>query len=268
MTTLFKNLFLKQSFPILKSNALNNYSTRNYFTTFENVENSNTKENIPINSNNNYINEITLSPLQKKLFKNHFINNKSNIFHKIDKIEKITTLKSSKSYKNINQFKYINAKRIPTNKQIIKLIPKQIPISKAINAKDKHPQDSKKEKNLKISVSSRVFRTINMPDFIDYENNKYNFPRNNMSKKKKIPLNSKNISLKPKERFNLKEFDFGEQIGKGTFGEIYSVKWVKNNKHYAMKKEILYNIEDIEKRRNVCKIIKNFINNSKTIYIL
>ena len=57
-----------------------------------------------------------------------------------------------------------------------------------------------------------------------------------MSKKKKIPLNSKNISLKPKERFNLKEFDFGEQIGKGTFGEIYSVNWVKNNKHYAMKK--------------------------------
>ena len=259
MTTLFKNLFLKQNFSILKSNALNNNSTWNYCTTSENVENLNTKENIPINSNNNYLDEIILSPLQKKSYKNHFINNKSNLFHKIDKIEKITTLESSKSYNDINQIKLINIKRMPNNKRNIKFIPKQIPISKTIKEKEKHPQDSKKKKKLKNSISSRAFRTIKIPDYKNYESNKNNFPRNSISKKNKIPLNSKIICLKPKERLNLKEFDFGEQIGNGTFGEIYSVKWVKNNKHYAMKKEILYNIKDIEKRRNIYKIIKNFI---------
>ena len=62
----------------------------------------------------------------------------------------------------------------------------------------------------------------------------------------------------------MKEFQFGEQIGNGTFGKIYSVKWVKNNKYYAMKKEILYNIEEVEKRRNICNIMKNYIKNTNS----
>ena len=71
--------------------------------------------------------------------------------------------------------------------------------------------------------------------------------------------NTKIIYLEPKDLVNLKEFLFGEQIGKGTFGKIFSVKWKKNNKYYAMKKEILNEFEDVQKRKVNCKIIQNFI---------
>ena len=68
--------------------------------------------------------------------------------------------------------------------------------------------------------------------------------------------------MEPKENINLKEFQFGEQIGKGTFGNIFSVQWNKNKKFYAMKKEILINIEDIQNRKKNFKIIQNFIKNT------
>ena len=58
---------------------------------------------------------------------------------------------------------------------------------------------------------------------------------------------------------NLKEYLFGEQIGKGTFGKIFSVKWNKNNQYYAMKKEILNDFEDVKKRKKNCSIIQNFV---------
>ena len=77
-------------------------------------------------------------------------------------------------------------------------------------------------------------------------------PRNSLSKKK-IPMNSKtlkkeHINIKSKKELNLKEFDFGEEIGKRTFGKIFSVKWNKDNKFYAMKKEKLNNLEDVRKK--------------------
>ena len=57
----------------------------------------------------------------------------------------------------------------------------------------------------------------------------------------------------------MKEFLFGDKIGKGTFGKIFSVKWKKNNKYYAMKKEILNEFEEVRKRKINCKIIQNFV---------
>jgi serine/threonine protein kinase len=62
---------------------------------------------------------------------------------------------------------------------------------------------------------------------------------------------------------NLSEFQSSEQIGKGSYGKIYCVRWLKNNKLYALKKEILTDIETIEKRKEAWKIIQNFIKNTK-----
>ena len=50
-----------------------------------------------------------------------------------------------------------------------------------------------------------------------------------------------------------------EQIGKGTFGKIFCVNQTKNNKLYAMKKEILNDIEEVDLRKKNFKIIQNFI---------
>ena len=169
---------------------------------------------------------------------------------------------------------------------------KIFPISKIYslereNKNEKHPQDSvsknkvkkplknvlinnnninriNKERNrviLKTSISQKHFGVGG--NIISNEDNKNKgkdipIPRNNSSKKKKFQL-TKIIYLEPKDLGNLKEFLFGEQIGKGTFGKIFSVKWKKNNKYYAMKKEILNEFEDVQKRKVNCKIIQNFV---------
>ena len=86
-------------------------------------------------------------------------------------------------------------------------------------------------------------------------------PKNSLSKKK-MPMNSKTFKkedVKYKKELNLKEFDFGEEIGKGTFGKIFSVKWNIDNNFYAIKKEKLSNLEDVNKRKKTCTIIQNFI---------
>ena len=80
--------------------------------------------------------------------------------------------------------------------------------------------------------------------------------------KKKIPRNVKTITVSQKNDLNLKEFFFEEKIGKGTFGHIFSVKWNKNNKYYAMKKEILKNLEDIKYKKKTFKIMQNFQKNT------
>ena len=69
--------------------------------------------------------------------------------------------------------------------------------------------------------------------------------------------------LEPKGILNLEEFNFSEQIGKGTFGKIFCVKWNKNNKLYVLKREVLNDKETVQKRKEAFKIIFNFIKNTK-----
>ena len=85
-------------------------------------------------------------------------------------------------------------------------------------------------------------------------------PKNNKAAKQSPKNKKKVLDIEPEKDLNLEEFKFGKQIGKGTFGNIFSVKWSKNNKYYAMKKEILNNILEIIIRRKSCKIIQNFVN--------
>ena len=68
----------------------------------------------------------------------------------------------------------------------------------------------------------------------------------------------------PPENINLSEFTELKELGKGTFGFTYSTKWVKNNKYYALKKEILPNTYEIEKRQNRMKMMRNFIKNTNS----
>ena len=53
------------------------------------------------------------------------------------------------------------------------------------------------------------------------------------------------------------------QIGKGTFGKIYAVKWKNNGKKYALKKETFNDEEFIEKRKSIVKIINDFLDKTK-----
>ena len=62
----------------------------------------------------------------------------------------------------------------------------------------------------------------------------------------------------PGDDFNPHEFNILQQIGKGGFGKIYSVRWSKNNKIYALKK-IHLTKDEILLYRNKVKIIQNLV---------
>jgi hypothetical protein len=152
----------------------------------------------------------------------------------------------------------------------------------------KEPQDStnmkkkfkkiinktQKVKKLKGINSKRTFniKKIEFNNILCKEKNTYLTPMNTI--KRKISYNDKenNHSLaknlyggllisnkiEPKGKFDLSEFTKIKQIGKGTFGKIFSVKWKINNKKYALKKEVLCNFDLVEKRNNNINIIHDF----------
>ena len=73
------------------------------------------------------------------------------------------------------------------------------------------------------------------------------------------PRFSKKLNDYPPENINLSEFVDLKELGKGSFGSIYSTKWIKNNKIYALKKERLPNNFELEKRQTKMKMMINFV---------
>jgi len=100
--------------------------------------------------------------------------------------------------------------------------------------------------------------------------NRINSSSNNLSTSYlNSKLNNSSLSLnnlstfvkeeEPKTNFVLSEFEILNQIGKGGEGIIYTVRWRKNNKKYALKKCRILETEDIKKRKEDNRIIKEFI---------
>ena len=91
-------------------------------------------------------------------------------------------------------------------------------------------------------------------------NNINNYRNNNL-----IPIqyNKINDALKeegPKPNFNLSEFLTIKEIGKGTEGIIYLVKWLKNGKEYALKKGVIKKLDHIIRKQEKIKMLKEFRN--------
>jgi len=68
-----------------------------------------------------------------------------------------------------------------------------------------------------------------------------------------------NTFQNPGELLNLKEYELLGEIGKGSFGKIYKVKWKVNQRFYALKTEILEDMEGINQRLGRGKAMRNFI---------
>ena len=58
--------------------------------------------------------------------------------------------------------------------------------------------------------------------------------------------------------FNLSEFIKIKEVGKGTEGTIFSVRWKKNNKIYALKKSRIRLYENVKKRQEEIMMLKDF----------
>ena len=86
---------------------------------------------------------------------------------------------------------------------------------------------------------------------------------NNMSTKSfNSGSNSLNNEEEPKEKFDPNEFIIMKRIGEGTYGKIYMAQWKKNNKKYAMKKEIIRGKEALKRNKEKTKIVTNFLKNT------
>ena len=268
MSTSPRNPKSNANLPISKSIIFNNYSIRNI------IINHSNNDIFDINSKNpnnyyKYNNQISFSPSPINTIKTFLPNN-------IEQSNIVKNGTSFASYKNINRINCINIERIPCFRENIEIIPNLMPLSRNEKIKAKHPQDSVKkikvnvsnnngEKKLKNIIYNRILKTIKSSGLENHQiTREISFPNNSMSKKKIRPKKTKIIYFEPKAKLNLEEFQFGKQIGKGTFGKIFSVKWIKNKKCYAMKKEILTNEEVVEKRKDTFRIIHNFIKNTGT----
>ena len=259
------NSYSTNNLSIPNSIILNNYSIQNLIISPNNIDSNyefqiNSYQNIP---QNQYA--ITYSPSPKK---NPIKSYNSMFLEPINLYEPIPIMSSIGSYQKIDKSKINRYNKISLNKNSLKLIPVSNPENNNKKSKENktesHPQDStsRSKNKIKNSISQKILKVSNNLLSNINSKNVVSFPKNNLSRHKKKPLNTKIIYIEPKNLVNLKEFMFEEEVGKGTFGKIFSVKWKKNNRYYAMKKEILNDFEDVQKRKTNCKIIQNFIKNS------
>ena len=69
---------------------------------------------------------------------------------------------------------------------------------------------------------------------------------------------------KEKEKNEANKSNKINQIGKGTFGKIFGVRWKNNGKKYALKKETFIDSEFLEKRKTIVGIINDFLDKTKS----
>ena len=263
------NITSHGNISILNSIILNNYSIQNVIISPKKIA---SLEKLPLNSENYYqVNKVQNSVLSTPYNTKKIITNIN-----IPTIQyKYTTPISSAKISSI--FNHLKNKQYNSLKQPIEIT--------KTSKKKKHPEDSikknkvnkksldirnvshniKLKKNLKSSMSQGFFE-----EFKKRKGTVYNISLEHKSRKnhiKKEPKNSlskkqspkKSINKEPNLSLDLKEFKFVEQIGKGTFGNIFCVKWNKSNKLFALKKEILFDIEDIHNRNKAFKIMQSFV---------
>ena len=120
-------------------------------------------------------------------------------------------------------------------------------------------QSQKKSKNIRLNVNLNI-NINNILDNKHKDNASHSIKQINSVKT--LPTNPSQ-NLEPDEHFNPDEFKIVEKIGFGSFGKIYSVRWIRNNKKYAMKIINLKYIEDIEDTQKKLQIVHDFVEKTK-----
>ena len=205
-----------------------NHNLINKYT--DNIKKQNYENNV--NISNNYIVNQNIKNISNNNINNNIsmipydiINNSTNIIKQNNQINDIIT--NQNIINNINYF--------PNNIQKVKTDINQFG----------------KNINNEVSLVPRV------EIFLDGNNPQ--IENQNIINNQTIVQN--NNLREPNDRLNLLEFKIVSQIGQGTFGKIYKVLWIINNKLYALKKETLKDVE-IRERQHRNEVIRKFIKNT------
>ena len=227
---------------------------------------------------NNFIKNIVYNSREK-------IKNKDKL-KKIIKIDKIKTkklIKKKKILKEIEIYNIDNNKQreewlktdinISKEKYKVKEIENNIPTQYIKKTKRNiNSQNKCKHKNSNNNTIGKICtkgqsqkrsknNRHNLNLYIQINNTLDNRHKNNsihIIKETKSPKNNQ-VDLEPNENFNPDEFKIVEKIGSGSFGKIYKVIWIKNNKDYAMKIINLKYRENIEDTKKKLKIVDDFL---------
>ena len=140
-----------------------------------------------------------------------------------------------------------------------------------------HPVFPKRKKQQNLAANySKKFNGINYQFYLNQENSQnYNDINNNISNNidiitnNTIDVSSSNIpyesmipsylDIEPDIKINLSEYDVLNQIGQGSEGAIYVVRWKKNNKKYALKKCSILLETTFQKRKSENIGLRKFI---------
>ena len=233
-------------------NNINNIINNNINNIVKNIDFNN--EDI-YNSNSKNYNDIinTNEDFNNNNFNiNNKDNNNNNNFFFINNNNEYNINNSQQYSININLFSHNNNEYIKNNNDLNNY--------------------NYQETNDKENINNNVYN-INK----NYENNfinGYNIDNNEYYEKNKLEFNDDLVNTQiqniynqqeeivPQSKFNLSEFTKIGQVGKGTEGTIFSVKWKKNNKKYALKKSKIINVENVKKRQEEIMMLKNFRKNT------
>ena len=197
---------------------------------------------------------------------------------------------SSQSFQTINMANKENINQQNNNISIINVQPSNkiiniTPIYRNVRpSKIPHPQFLRKKflsptslnRNIpKIITNFSIYNTHIYTKSNDISLNNFNTSNSNISivnKTNNKPINNQisnpvlnnivNINLfqiEPDKNAKLSDFVILKQIGQGGEGIIYSVKWKKNNKNYALKKCEAKSVEACHRRQEENMFIRDFI---------
>ena len=198
------------------------------------------------NDNNNNINNIKVN--NYSIF-NHKMNNNSFNYN-IYKNQLNNSKDINKSY-NINNKYNINNFEINSNNEY------------KSNSNEYNLNNNYNISNINTSASTSINTNINT-SVNGSINTNINSSTNNYNKNYNLNSNEKNklmnvvSEIEPESNFKLAEFIKIKELGKGTEGTIYSVKWKRNNKIYALKKSSIGLVENVKKRQEEIKMLKDF----------
>ena len=254
--------------PKIKNTVIDRYFGNNRLTINNNTTLTNlnlyflynTERKEPIGKNINSRNPKNISkkrePTDTVKNKNQ-MQNIQNRWLNYNNVEKISKTQRSKRYSSTNyKFKKSNSKSPKNNDKAIGKEKIEILLK---NTKKVESTKSKPEKLNKINIKTNTIDEPNDKNIINKEKNNDQNKINTSNKNNKIIVNDE-----PKGDLNLSEFDKLNQIGKGTFGKIFAVKWKKNGKKYALKMETFTDPEFLEKRKGIVKIINDFLQKTKS----
>ena len=206
------------------------------------ISSGNINYNKEFNYNYNYNNQ---SPIQTQSYKNEHAPHK--------KLHNITIIKDPMITNNVNNI-YKN--------DIYSYYQNQNNISDSNYSKQDLSSYSSslttQNNNSNINNNYNINFNININHDYNNQNNK------NILNNQSNPLQIQSPKLEPSSNFNLLEFIKLGVMGRGTEGIIYSVKWKKNNKKYALKKSCIKLIEVVKKRQEEINMLKEFRQKTKS----